>query len=660
MQKTTAGSPTRPSSAAESRGRGRRSRSGESANAVHTPSAPSGTEARAETAPEPWLVWTESTEAALREEFARLAQRELGSEELELARTLAQGGDVWAQGFEPESIPTLSLALTSLISSSPANRPLIVLSSEAELLRARQIRFGARANCWLVDHEASLAARDSAKAVLAAFASGSRTEGGVVWCTLEALRDAEAQAALIASRPLALLGEGAHAVSPRAHELRPSLSLVPRVRGACGGASLVAFTRAASAAVREDATARLGLGTSSRAVSFVHAPLLSSRVRLSVSGGEGVARDKQKGDLTTLVQRLPRPTAVFCATPQEADEVYSLLSAEQVPVHRYHGAMPTSDRATEMLHFTLPGRRAVMVAVSAFQPGSGLAGVDAGPAATPEGLGLGFGRQKLRSLVHFCAPASLEQYAQELALLCDGEESAEAVLFLSPQALHQSAATLDKVRVTQVEVESVAQALGSARGPLALQALERQSGVGRKATLRVVRIFADAGLVRLEAEFPTAEPAKAGERAKAGDGVPSAEVEPKLVRLCVTPADLAQAAALLDADLEELRARDTERLDALVAYAGGQTCRQLALHGRFGEPSMEVSGHAHQECGACDRCRPERVASRKSTDATALVVRRRAMAQSWDSESVEPRSNDEDVSLERLPPRRAALGVARD
>ncbi len=375
------------------------------------------------------------------------------------------------------------------------------------------------------------------------------------------------------------------------------------------------------------------------------------------------------------MQRLPRPTAVFCATPQEAAEVYSLLSAEQVPVHRYHGAMPTSDRATEMLHFTLPGRRAVMVAVSAFQPGSGLAGVDAGPAATPEGLGLGFGRQKLRSLVHFCAPASLEQYAQELALLCDGEESAEAVLFLSPQALQQSAATLDKVRVTQVEVESVAQALGSARGPLALQALERQSGVGRKATLRVVRIFADAGLVRLEAESTSAHSISAqsisarstsaesagAESTSAGDEVASAEVEPKLVRLSVTPADLAQAAALLDADLEELRARDTERLDALVAYAGVRTCRQLALQGRFGEPSEGVGAQAHKECGACDRCRPERVTARKSTDSTALVVRRRAMAQSWGSESVEPRSNDEDVSLERLPPRRAAaLGVARD
>jgi ATP-dependent DNA helicase RecQ len=608
-------------------------------------SAGSGTEERAEALPEPWLVWDESKEAALREEFARLAQRELGSEELQLARTLVQAGDVWAQGFEPEAIPTLSLALTSL-----TNRPLVILSSEAELLRARQIRFGARSNCWLVDHEASAASRAAAKNVLAAFAGGARTEGGVVWCTLEALREPEVQNALSACRPLALLVEGAHAVSPRAHELRPSLSLVPRVRQACGGASLVAFTRAASAEVREDAAARLGLGTSSRAVRFVHAPLLSPRVRLSVSGSDVTPRDKQKADLTALVQRLPRPTAVFCATPQEADEVFSLLSAEQVPVHRYHGAMPTSDRATEMLHFTLPGRRAVMVAVSAFQPGSGLAGVDAGPAATPEGLGLGFGRQKLRSLVHFCAPASLEQYAQELALLCDGEESSEAVLFLSPQSLHQSAATVGKVRVTRVEVESVAQALGSARGPLALQALERQSGVGRKATLRVVRIFADAGLVRLEGTPNTSVAEN-----------PSAEHESKVIQLNVTPADLAQAAALLDADLEEVRARDTERLDALVAYAGGQLCRQRFLHGRFGEAGAAGTGSEAQDCGLCDKCRPERVASRKSADSTALVMRRRAMAQAWGNESAESRSSDEDVGLERQAPRRsAALGVARD
>jgi superfamily II DNA helicase RecQ len=627
-------------------------------------------------APQPWFVWDDAAEATLREEFARLAQRELGKDEVKLARTCVQGGDVWAQGFDPEAIPTLSLALTSL-----TNRPLIILSSEAELLRARQIRFGARANCWLMDHEGSTASRRAATDALAAFAGGTRTEGGVVWCTLEALRDAEVQQAITASCPLALLVEGAHAVSPRAHELRPSLALVPRVRGACEGASLVGFTRAASADVREDAAARLGLGPSSLAV--VHAPLASSRVRLSVNGLSGngsestardqsTARDKQKTELAALVQRLPRPTAVFCATPHEADEVFSLLTAEQVPVHRYHGAMPTSDRATEMLHFTLPGRRAVMVAVSAFQPGSGLAGVDAGPAATPEGLGLGFGRQKLRSLVHFCAPASLEQYAQELALLCDGEESAEAVLFLSPQSLHQTAATVGKVRVTSLEIEAVARALGAAfsssstdssskrgsstRGPLSLQALERQAGVGRKATLRVVRIFADAGLVRLEAAAPTV--------AATDSAGASAEV---LVHLNVTPADLMQAASLLDSDLAELRARDTERLDALVAYAGAQCCRHVTLQRRFAEAASGESASEAVDvpkgCGTCDRCRPERVASRKSTDSTALVVRRRGMAQAWGSESAEPRANedDDDSSFERQPPRRsAALGIARD
>ncbi len=657
MQKTTTGSRSRPASSREARARSQSSRAQSSPDAAHSHSAAcADAPPAAELAPvkrasaprperltrtrEPWLAWSQEAEASLRTEFGRLAQRELGSSELEVARACLRGDDVWAQGFEPEAVPVLALALAAL--TPQPGRPFILLSHEAELLRARQIRFGARTACWLLDHEAPQESSRAARDALRAFAAGTRAEGGVICCTLESLRNPEIRDALAASRPLAFFVEAAHAVSPYAHELRPSLSLVPGARAACAGASLVAFTRAASTNVRVDAVARLGLDA--RFLSSVHSPLVPPRARLSVATGEAAS----KPELATLVQRLPRPTAVFCATPHEADEVYALLGAEQVPVHRYHGAMPTSDRATEMLHFALPGRRAVMVAVSAFQPGSGLAGVDAGPAATPEGLGLGFGRQKLRSLVHLCAPASLEQYAHELALLCDGDEPAEAVLFLSPASIKQTAATLEKARVTGLQLVSVAEALAVAQGTSSLTALERQSGVGRKVAQRAVRILADAGLVRLEN----------AEAAAASQG----HAPDTTVRASVSLADLEQATGLLVAALEELRERDGERLDALVAYAGGRGCRQKALLGRFAPDSAGSSSDAAADgCGTCDECRPERApAQRRQTDAGALVLRRRAAAQAWSHEQA-TRTHDEDADFERaLSPRRIAAGNALD
>lgn len=567
------------------------------------------------TALSPWCGFALAEQDALREEFLRLAQRELTESEHDFAKACVAGRDVWGEGFDPEGLPTLALALTSLTltslagstpaGSTPAARPLVVLSAERELLRARQIRFGARANCWLVDHEAPAESRAAALAKLRSFASGAARESGLFWCTLESLRDPQLRGAIAESRPLALLVEGAHAASPKAHELRPSLSLLPALRAACSGGStsLVAFTRAVSAEVRDDAMARLGLDGSSGELraALVQAPLVSAGTRLSI-----VTPQRQSGELTALVQRLPRPTAVFCATPHEADAVYAELSGAQVPVHRYHGGMPVTERATEMLHFTLPGRRAVMVATSAFQPGSGLAGVDAGPAATPEGLGLGFGRQKLRSLVHFCTPASLEQYAQELALLGALEGPTEAVMCFSPESLRKNEEAVFKLRVSDEEVSAVAEALAAARSassalpPSSVQALEQACRIGRKATQRVLELFVDAGLVRIT---------------DGGD-----------VRVLVSRGDLVQTVALLAADLEQLRALDGQRLDAVIAYVTSDGCRANALTSHLGAPSAAA-------CGACDRCAPEpartREPSQRTNDAPTMVVRRRPAAQAW-------------------------------
>jgi superfamily II DNA helicase RecQ len=438
----------------------------------------------------------------------------------------------------------------------------------------------------------------------------------VIWVTLESLRDSAVRDLLAASRPLALLIEGAHAASPKAHELRPSLALIPALRSECElrsdreqghGTSLIAFTRGAPACVREDASARLGLrrasAGSSSALRVVRAPLVPAGTRLRVLSGE-----RKKTDLATLVQRLPRPTAIFCATPHEADAVYAELSSAQVPVHRYHGGMPVSERATEMLHFTLPGRRAVMVATSAFQPGSGLAGIEAGPAATPEGLGLGFVRQKLRSLVHLSTPASLEQYAQELALLGSAEGSTEAVLFFAPESLRKVEEAVFKLRVSDIEVDAVATAL-SRPGPHTLSALEQTANIGRKATQRVLRLFVDAGLVEHTA-----------------DG----RVTP-----LVSQGDLAQTVALLAADLEQLRALDGERLNGVVGYVAAEACRTQFLQNGLGGVDDTSS------CGACDRCAPEhaerREPGKKPKDASTLVVRRRPAAQAWSVSNPAPR-----------------------
>src|SRR5690606_35133123 len=70
-------------------------------------------------------------------EFARLAQRDLTPGERRLAEAVLAGRDVWASGFDPESLPVLAVALGAATPAEAAVGPLLFLSPETELLRAR-------------------------------------------------------------------------------------------------------------------------------------------------------------------------------------------------------------------------------------------------------------------------------------------------------------------------------------------------------------------------------------------------------------------------------------------------------------------------------------------------------------------------------------------
>lgn len=536
----------------------------------------------------------------LREEFARLAQRELTELEEAVVWAALEGRDVWASGHDPEALPTLAVALGVTSSRALGSaRPVLFLSPEEELLRARQVRFGARAATHLLD----VAADPKGAAELV---NGKGGEPGVVlWCTLESLREPSIRQRLAQLAPAVLFVESAHAASPLAHEIRPALALVPGFRTSAGQPPVVALTRGAPAAVQEDASARLSL----QEPKIVRAPLVGD-TQLSVLCPSQPGRPRG-AELLALVERLPRPTVLFCATPQQADATFAELSAAQVPVHRYHGAMSATERATEMLHFTLPGRRAVMVATSAFGPASGLAGIDAGTTATPEGLGLGYCKQKARSLVHLHPPACLEQYALELSILT-AEEPTEVVSFFDPAALEEQAHLLGQIRVRGEQLELLGDQLRAAKGAVLRSRLERVPGLGRQGTRRALRFLEDAGVVRVS------------------DGD-----DPRVERVVSADA-LAQVVELLAAELRQLAEGDVRRLEEVRDFLAGGECRKAALERALG------AGDAPKACGVCDVCanpaggRVAPTRERIADSAAPPVPRRRASARSWSVASPDP------------------------
>lgn len=520
-------------------------------------------------------------------EFARLGQRDLRAPEQAIAQGVFEGVDQWASGHDPEALPTLAVALASALASLPETRPLLFLSPEAELLRMRQVRFGARAASRLVD-------------VQSASFEGSLPSSGVIWCTLESLQTANVRDALRAVAPAAIFVESAHAASPLAHEMRPSLALVPGLRSACGDPPLVAFTRAAPLVVQGDASARLGLSAPRTQLLTPAAPTRISVVPTSAGslGESGQAWIEE-------VERLPRPTIVFCPTSEEADAVFARLVVAQIPVHRYHGAMSETERATEMLHFTLPGRRAVMVATSAFRPGSGLAGIEAGRSAMTDGLGLGYCKQKARSLMHSAPPLSLEQYALELSVLQEDEET-ESVLFCNARELAVQWSWLERMRLEPRHLVDLAGCLRGADAPLDLHELQRRTGWGRHVVERALRLFQDVGVVTR------------GEQGAQAN---------------VSGETLLQVTHLLTSALSQMREADRHRLEAMERFLAHDGCRRRFLDGYLGVEA-EL-----RDCGRCDVCASVGAKTARSTDlsertsshpeAESERFRRRAPARSW-------------------------------
>jgi hypothetical protein len=301
----------------------------------------------------------------------------------------------------------------------------------------------------------------------------------------------------------------------------------------------------------------------------------------------------QRADLAKVIAALPRPTVVLCATPAQADEVYARLQAENVPTHRFHEKMPPADRARELLHFALPGRRAILVAVSSFGPSSGFEGE--AEKAVPESFGAGYARKDVRSMVHLCAPCSLVQYANELNLLshdaeresdaAEQERATTALLLFSGSHLVQNLALLERKRPSGAALLATAEVFFSASKGAWLSDLEvfEQASVrcgeqmlAPRQVRKCLHFLVDSGVLRTDGvRFSHASDAQTLRR---------------------TAQDLAQS-------LDQLRSGDQARLSAVEDYATSTQCRMTQLEVLLG--LTRESAETTAPCGRCSVCDPD-------------------------------------------------------
>jgi ATP-dependent DNA helicase RecQ len=437
-------------------------------------------------------------------------------------------------------------------------QPTVVISPVPAELQAQQAALSARGLPVLfVSAELGVPARNAALARI------SRGGALLLLLTPEELRAPDIRQALTKSGIALFVAEEAHCASNAAHELRPSYTELGVTLRGLGSPPVMAITRVASAAVRRDIRERLEL----EAPVTIQSPKVRENVQLVTKLARGEGR---QAALVRLVERLTLPGLVFCATPHDVDSVYAALRGAGIAAHRHHSGMTASDRAAELSNFNLPGQRALMVAVSAFAPGSGLPGIGELPEASL-GFGRGPGRRDLRFVVHYQSPASIEQYLREIQGA--GADGAPAMCVLlhesSHRSLHEVMLAQQRVRATHLaELGRALETPALEARPVSIEALALGTGQSRRSTDRLSALLADAGVVSRTAGW---------------------------VRVLCTASELDEACRRLGAQLYALREQDARRLASVSAFAEASECKLSCLNQYLGEG-------ASQGCGRCSAC----------------------------------------------------------
>jgi len=443
-------------------------------------------------------------------------------------------------------------------------QPTVVVSPVAAELKAQQDALSARELPALF-----VSAELSAPLRSAALARISRGGALLLLLTPEGLRAPDIRQALAKSGIALFVAEEAHCASDASHELRPSYAELGSTLRALGSPPVMAVTGVASAAVRRDIRERLGL----EAPVTIQSPKVRQNLQLVTKLARGEGR---QATLVRLVERLDLPGLVFCATPHDVDSVYSALRGAGIAAHRHHSGMTASDRAAELSNFNLPGQRAVMVAVSAFAPGSGLPGIGEQPEANL-GFGRGPTRRDLRFVVHYQSPASIEQYLREIQGA--GADGAPAMCVLlhesSHRSLHEVMLAQQRFRATHLAELGRALETPALEGrTVSVEALALGTGQSRRTTDRLTALLADAGVVSRSGGW---------------------------VRVLCTASELDEACRRLGSQLYALREQDARRLASVSAYAEASECKLSCLNQYLGEG-------VSQGCGRCSGCVSELLA----------------------------------------------------
>ncbi len=176
----------------------------------------------------------------------------------------------------------------------------------------------------------------------------------------------------------------AHCISQWGHDFRPEYRQLGKLRQLLPGISVHAFTATATARVRRDIAAQLGLVTPLEFVGSFDRPNLVYRA---------LPRASLKRQLLDVLERRPGDAGIiYCTSRREVDALAAWLTATGIPALPYHAGLSDAERSRNQDAF-IGERVNIIVATVAF--------------------GMGIDRSNVRFVIHAGAPRSLEHYQQE-------------------------------------------------------------------------------------------------------------------------------------------------------------------------------------------------------------------------------------------------------